>query len=301
MNLLKQIFKNCRFDKRKILVCSISFFLISIFTYFYVPVRGHWSEIFRPAAIELIHFRNPYTIQNFFNPPWALLPVLPFAILPEILGNALFVATTFIVFGFVLSKFKVKWYFCIAFFLLPQTLYNGIQVNLDWFVALGFLLPPQIGLFFVLIKPQIGVFLAIYWLVESWQKGGIKQVARTFAPVSIAFLLSFLVFGLYITKSQSMILQEGKNLWPFSIPFGLMLLAISLKIRKKEIAIFSSPLLTPYFQSYSYPIAFISLLSDPFYASIIIFGSWMMMLDPSQYYMLERLINVISTVPGNFK
>ncbi len=271
----------------------IAFFtLISSLIYFFVPVRHHWSEIFRPAVLNLVNLRNPYQIQHFYNPPWALLPIIPFVLLPERIGNALYSAFSLFSLGFVLNKLNVRWYLVIAYFLLPQTLYTALQVNIDWLVAIGFLLPAQFGLFFVLLKPQIGVFLAIYWFVEALKNGGVKKVVKIFSPVAVTFLLSFLIFGIYFTKSRSMVFENGKTMWPFSLPFGMVMLITAIKHKDKGLAMFSSPLLSPYFQPYSFPIILIGILNNPFLASTAMAGLLLISFDTSQQFMLSRLISI---------
>ncbi|NMB55475.1 MAG: hypothetical protein GYA15_12305 [Leptolinea sp.] len=169
INKVKAIVNNR--EKRTFLICfSLLFFFLAILVYFVYPVQEHWQSIFRPAALEILHFRNPYTVEKFFNPPWALLPIIPFAVLPERLGNALWAATSIATLGFVFKKLGASWLLTLAFLLLPFTLYNMVQVNIDWIVALGFLLSPRWALFLILLKPQIGGLLAIYWGIEAWKR-----------------------------------------------------------------------------------------------------------------------------------
>ncbi len=162
--------------KLKILFLFSITLLVFLIIYFFLPVRTHWIEIYRPATLRILSGRNPYDGINFFNPPWALIPLIPIAILPEKLGNAILGTITLFSFGYTAFKLGAKPLTIFFFLTSPITLYNLIQVNVDWLIPWGLLLPPQIGLFFILIKPQLGAFLALYWFYDSWKKGGIRLV-----------------------------------------------------------------------------------------------------------------------------
>ena len=58
---------------------------------------------------------------------------------------------------------------------------------------LGLLLPPQVGVFFVLIKPHVGVGVFVFWVVQAWHKKGASGVLALVWPVAV--LLSMLVYG----------------------------------------------------------------------------------------------------------
>jgi len=237
-----------------------SFALVTWFWYTYMPMRSHWPEIFRPAIYKIFSFQTPYTNPLFYNPPWALIPLMPFALLPERLGWALLASTTFFAFAFTAHRMGARWYVILILLTLPQTLYNGLQVNVDWLVALGFLMPPKIGLFFIMMKPQLGAPLALLWLIESWREGGWRRVLQTFMPITIAFLISFAIFGFYPMGSEGLVLLEGKTFWPFSIPLGIALIVLSVRYNNRGHAIFSAPFISPYIQGYSLPFSLLGLL-----------------------------------------
>lgn len=162
--------------------------------------------------------------------------------------------------------------------------------NIDWLVALGFLLPPRWGLFLVLLKPQIGCFLALFWFFEGWRKGKIKEVISIFMPITIAFLISFLVFGMYLTKSQFMVGYTGKTFWPASIPIGLVLFGLSLRSREKDLAIACFPFLSPYVQPYSLPLALLGVAKDKYIFILTSIGLILSVIDESNVYIISRLL-----------
>ena len=260
---------------------------ISIYKIF--PIHSHWAEIYRPATLHLLAGKNPYIIEGFLNPPWALIPLIPMAILPERVGNALLGTITIIAFGYTAHKLGAKPLTIILFLTLPVTLYNIIQVNVDWLVGLGLLLPPQLGLFFVLLKPQIGIFIALYWLYQAWESGGIKEVFKIFSPVTFAFLLSLIIFGGFVQKSAVVFHDPNLTYWPESISAGFVVFALAFRMKKANLSITAAPLLTPYIQPYSLPLAAFGLLPDSRLTNLFLIGLWAIYLQPSRRYIFNRL------------
>lgn len=265
------------FTRNKVIPLLLLFFLfigLTCFIYTFLPVIEHWHDIFRPAALNLLKLENPFNVEKFFNPPWALAFILPFALLPERLGNALYAATSLFGFGYAAYRFGAKPVAIIAFLTLPFTLYNAVQVNVDWLVVIGATLPPQIGLFLVLLKPQLGIFIAFYWFVQIWREEGWKSVLKVFSPVLLAFILSFVIFGNYFTKAGFLFLAKNKNFWPYSLPIGLVFLIFSLLKKKPGLSLSSSPFLAPYIQSYSWPIGLIGLFPNQYAFYLATIGLW---------------------------
>ena len=160
-------------SKRLLLVLlGIAMLFLLLAFYFFLPVGHEWSHTFRPAALRLIQGISPYNDQGYlgyYNSPWLLLPIIPFALLPEQLGYAFFTLFGLLAFTFIAYRCKVKSWFVIPILLsYPVTfcLYRG---QVDWLVLLGITLPPQFGLLLVLAKPQIGIGIAVYWLISAFR------------------------------------------------------------------------------------------------------------------------------------
>jgi hypothetical protein len=138
--------------------------------------------------------------------------------------------------------------------------------QIDGMVSLGLIFPRSIGLFFILAKPQIGVIVAIFWLAEAWREGRWKLVLRTFSPVIVAFLLSFILFGFWplIILTHNLInTQHNTSLWPLSIAIGLPLLIYALFKRKENFALMSGSFLSPYVAPQSWSFSLLGLLHYP--------------------------------------
>lgn len=124
--------------------------------------------------------------------------------------------------------------------------------NIDWLVMLGIGMPPQLGLFFILMKPQIGIGLALYWLYEAWTRDGIRQVVKTFLPVSLCYLVSFMRYGWWLELSIYGPNPDNMSAFPWVMPIGFLLIGYALVNHNKDLSIFSGVLFAPYVSQFSY-------------------------------------------------
>ena len=220
-----------------------------------------WIVSFRPAARSLLDLESPYTIPGFFNPPWALIPLLPFALLPAGLGAAFLFVLNIFSLVFAGKRMRMNVLALVVFLLFSGTLVNAWNGNIEGLLAIGFILPPQVGLFFVLCKPQFGLGVAIFWIVQAWREGGIRKVARVVAPVSIALGISFVLFGFWPARTPSLVdMRWNTSLYPYGVPIGLALLAGSLWSRNIFLAMASSPFFAPYVAGHTWAVTWLGIL-----------------------------------------
>lgn len=255
------------------------FFLTTILFTFFLPPAVDWSNYYRPAANEFVNGRSPYTVDGFINPPWVLLPMLPLLLLPENLSRAILAVGMIISLVFVSKKMGANLVGTVFLLLSPPVIQLFIDGNIDWIVALGFILPPQIGLFFITLKPQLGLFLAIYWLISSWRLGGIREVFRVFTPFLLVLLLTFLVYGFYPLNHVEHLAWGGNtSLWPISIPVGLALFVHSIRKNDQNFSILASPCFSPYLILHSWigVLLVLSRFTWEFAASVI--GLWIVVI-----------------------
>jgi len=233
-----------------------------LFVHWYIPVRGiDWKEYFRPSAQSIIHMESPYG-DGFYNAPWALLPLIPISFLSPEYGGAVLYALNIFCFVFAGFKLKMNPISLIVFLLFSGMIWNSNNGNIEGILSLGFILPPQIGLFFVLAKPQFGIGVALYWGVVAWTEGGNKKVFYLFLPVSIAFLFSFLVFGFWPAYAPILVnVSWNSSIFPYGIPIGLLLLTLAIIKKKPGLAIASSPFFAPYLTGHTWAVVWFGVLS----------------------------------------
>lgn len=214
-----------------------------------MPFGIDWHLTFRPAALAVWGGRSPYSVDIFGLAPWGIVPFLPFALLPENIGRGALFVLSLGVFAWTAYRLGAKPLALGAFLFSPPVLNDLLNTNANWLVLLGFTLPPQLGLFFVLIKPQVGAGVAVFWLAEAWRKGGWRETVRVFGPVALALGLSFLFFGFWPARSLHVFTTSqtwNASLWPASLPVGVVLLVAALRQRQIRYAFGAAPCLSPY-------------------------------------------------------
>jgi hypothetical protein len=142
---------------------------------------------------------------------------------------------------------------------------------------MGFILPPQIGLLFVLIKPQMGIAMIPFWFFEAWRKDGWRALVRVFAPVTLAMILSFVIFGPSSISRSNDLLQSTWNasLWPWAFPVGFALTILAIRNRRKDQAMAASPFLSPYLAYHSWVSVLAGLMQRDFELVLAVIGMWL--------------------------
>lgn len=245
----------------------------------YLPFGDDWHHTFRPATRQLILGRSPYEVKTFLNPPWGLLPLAPIALLPENVGRAMLMLMALFAFAFTVYRLGAKPISLALFLLSPPAIQCFLTGNIDWMAMLGFVLPPRIGLLFVLIKPQIGGSVALFWLIESWRQDGLREVIKIFWPITVCLLSSMLIFGPWpLRLEQAPTFYWNASLWPMSIPVGLALLTAAVHKRRIDYAIGASPCLSPYLALQSWAGALATLVSSVPETIAAVTGLWVLVI-----------------------
>jgi len=240
------------------------------------PFGPDWREAYRQAALEFIAGRNPHDIFPYFNNPfWVLLIIAPMAVFPMELGGAMFLLVSMLGFCVAIYRLGASPLTMGIFLGSPPVLHCLLNGNIDWIPLLGFSMAPQIGLFFVVTKPQIGTFIALFWLVESYRKGGWREVVRVFAPVTSAFLVSFVLYGFWFLKWQNHTDQWwNASLFPYSVPLGIVLAGWSLYKRDMRWAMPASPMIAPYVLFHSWSTGLMALATKPKWMAAVVGIMW---------------------------
>ena len=203
----------------------------------------------------------------------------PFALLPQSLGRAGWFVLSVIMFAWSIYRLGAKPIALAAFVGSPIVMHSLLNANIEWMVIFGFTLPPQIGLFFVTVKPQMSSVVVLFWLVEAWRKGRWREVVRVFGPFAAVLLLTFVLYGFY-PRDWGIAEAEWWNasLWPVSIPIGLTLAVAAIRRRKIQLAMGASPLLTPYLLFHSYSGALATLAPYTVEMVTAVIGLWILVL-----------------------
>ena len=261
---------------------SIILVLLAVLIFYWAassiwPLLGiDWHETFYPALQKVINGENPYDVPTFRNAPWTILVLFPFSLFSENVGGILFFMASLAGYAWVAYRLKARPMAFVLFLFSPPVIYGLRMLNVDVLVLIGFVLPAPIGLFFVLIKPQMGIVMGLYWLAEAWREGGVNKVFRVFTPVTVSLALSFIILGNWIVGRQSDLLGSFWNasLWPWALPIGLVLAALSVRDRRKDYGMAASPFLSPYLAYHSWVSVLVGLLQHEFILAVAVIGMW---------------------------
>ncbi len=239
-----------------------------------------WEQVYRPAALAMAQGKSPYSVV-FYAAPWSVIPLIPFALLPSELGNIGVFILGLSAFAYVAYKLGAGPGNMAIFLLSAPVVGCLIYGNIEWMPLLGFVLPPQIGLIFAIIKPQVGIGLAIYWFVHIFRTKGIIEVIKTFTPVILVTLLSFWMYGFWplifqktMEQSRTSALDYNTSLWPQGIFVGIWLLYKAIQKQKPGMALASSPFLSPYALQFTWVSVLAGLIGSPLELLLVSIGLW---------------------------
>lgn len=249
----------------------------------FVPEGVDWSTAFRPAVWRFLRGEDIYGVtvegRYFFNAPWVFIPLIPLALLPEAIGRGALMVVSILAFMYTGYKLGAKPLAVVLLILSPPVIHGLLNANIDWLVAIGFVMPPQIGIFFISTKPQMGLAVGAYWLYDIWRHQGIREVMRVFAPFTIGMLLSFAIWGfwpMYFTTSLD--LRWNSSLWPQSLPVGLGLLVAALRQRKINYAMAASPCFAPYIAFHSWVGVLLAIIHSMPEMIAVFVGLWILVI-----------------------
>lgn len=220
-----------------------------------------WGPVLYPALRSALHGQSPYTIQNYMNPPWTAVLTAPIVIFPMPYARGLLFVLSALAMFYSAWRAKANYIAVIALLLSPTAIGALIAGNLDALVQLGIFLPPALGLLVLMIKPQIGIGVSLYYLIQTWRKSKVKGIVVRFAPVILAYLAGWALFPVWGER----IFHQTADIWnrsifPYGIPIGLWFLWQAVKHENIFFALAASPFLTPYLTFYTYAIVQIGLL-----------------------------------------
>jgi hypothetical protein len=236
-----------------------------------------WHLTYRPAARAVLAGSDPYAPEfRFLNPPWALIPFLPLALLPEAVGRGVLFAATFAAFGAVAHRVSGGDARAVALVLLsPPVIHCAWNANVEWLVVLGFVAPPPLALVLLSIKPQVGAVYFAYIVWREWRSGGWGQLMKTAAPVAALTLASFAIFGFWPAAwAATPDFDWNASLWPWGLLLGAPLSVGAFLREREEAAWAASPFLAPYLAGHSYAGAFLSLARNAGLLALAVAGLW---------------------------
>lgn len=234
-----------------------------------------WNIVLKPGSLALLTGQSPYSVHNYASPPLVAVMLIPLAIIPAPFDLLLLTAAAVCGYWYSAKKLGASRLVILSLLFSPFLVLSLAAGNIDWMIPLGAVLPPQIGLFLVMSKPQIGLGVAAFWLVQAWMTGRIRKVMQVFLPFVLISGLLLALFPDFIFSLFAYAQPRAGNaaLWPYLVPVGVWLIARAVKNRRIDLSISSGIFLSPYVGLNSLIIPVFGLLSLP--SSLIIVNlSW---------------------------
>jgi hypothetical protein len=236
--------------------------IVAVWMSSYVP-NADWFATFDPAARGLFQGRLPYEQHFVLTPPWAILVLVPFVLFPPNIARGLVLVASLSILIYAGWRLHAPKIAMIALLISPTAIGSLLSGNLDAFVLTGIFLPPMLGLFVLLIKPQVGIGVAIYYFTQTWQSNKWIGIILTFSPIILAFIISGILFPVWINRMISKPLDVwNRSIFPYGIPLGLSFLWLAVKRRNVFFALAAAPFLSPYLTFYTYLMVQIGLLHE---------------------------------------
>lgn len=230
--------------KSVVAVAGIGMVVLALGAIPYSPASD-WDDVFRPAALALVRGDDPYTIPQFFNPPWALFPLVPFAVLPYNLGRGLMLLAGIVAFGLAARRMGAGVPGILVFATAPLVFNAMMFGNVEWLAVLGLVAVPPVGILLLMIKPHMTIAIAAFLFVEAWRARGWKAAAVLAGIAVAALVLSVVWFGFWPLKLLEYNDFRGSALnvsfMPYSLPVGLALAIAALRTRRLGYAVAASP------------------------------------------------------------
>lgn len=246
--------------------------VVALYLVRFVPVWVDYPQ-FRDSARAVVNGQNPYdAARGFYNPPWLIPLMIPFAMQDDATGNGLLFLTGFVAFAFVAILNRATIAGLILFLVSPAVIASQTTPNIDWLPLLGMWLTPSVGVLLLAIKPQVGIgAILIIALIALKQ----KTMFKTFAPLAILSFASFVFYDSWFMRSVDLP-SKGWNvsLFPYSLILGVPLFVWAIWKHDKVNATASTILCSPYVSNPSWSGAFLALVRYPILLAIASIAYW---------------------------
>jgi len=244
------------------------------------PYGIDWNRNLRPATRAFLRGENPYDIPEFLNPPWTLLLLAPFALLPEPLGRAALFVVSLALLAVVLKRYDATPLTAALFLSTPMAL-SMLQVgNLEAFVLFGLCLPLPFAALLLLVKPQVGLVPLAFMVWIHIRDAGWRRTFAALLPTTALLILSFVAYGNWPMQALTGLNNSGisSQIWPLGVPVGFLCAYTAFRERLPGLSLIASPLLSPHVSSHSWIGALLAAVRRADHMVIVWLGFWLVVL-----------------------
>ena len=242
-----------------------------------IPVGVDFHYAFYPVARAILGGQSPYIVPEFLMPPWAAIFVTPFGLLPEKVAWGAFVIVDIFCYIYAFRRMEFDRISIALMMVSPFVFYGAFHGNLEFLVLVGSILPLQIGVWFLIIKPQMSFPLLLFLAYRIWQAEGWKSVALKFGPPTLIYTL-FLVTGWMNIPNLSR-MPWNTSAWPWGLPLGVLMVVLALIKNDKLLAFAAGPFFSPYLAFHTWVVTLLPYRNKRVFLAIFIVLSWVVLLQ----------------------
>ncbi len=239
-----------------------------------------WDDLQATFSSPIEDLVNPYaTAAGFLNPPWTMIFLIPFDPLPLELNALAYTLAYFVLLALVVQKFGGGLAALGIALTSPLAFDTVLEINIDWLVCIGLLVPPAWSAPFLMVKPQ-----AAWGYVLSFTR---RDFVRAIIGGLVTLLLSFILWpGWPLGLLESLGKYErvaAVNLAPWvllptviSLLIGLVLGIYAFRKRDPLLSVLAGVFFVPYISPNSALIPFTLLaVRFPLITAVISGISWL--------------------------
>jgi hypothetical protein len=237
----------------------------------FIPIGWDFKTFFLPAGEAILNGQNPYSVEGFYNPPWLAAFFVPFALIPESIAWIVYFSLSITAFVLALRRLKLR-PFCILLIMASSFVFYSLWYgNIDGFVLLGATLPPWLGIWLLLLKPQMSIGLVVLWaysaLLTSW-----KKFLLVFGPPGLVYFVCWII-GVH---PAALPIHQTWNIqaWPWGLLFGVALIWLAIQHNDPVLGLSASPYISPYAAPQTWMVTLLPATRIPAVLVIGILLSW---------------------------
>src|SRR5258708_25447213 len=213
-----------------------------------------WFDQENTFTKALYHLAGPQTIYQFRNPPWTAILLAPFSVLPLSIAVLIQLCLYFAILTLVIYKFGGDLKTVLLVLTSFIALDSALELNIEWLVCLGLLVPAAYSGLFLLIKPQTAFGV---WL--SFKR---TDLTRAILITLVVVLISLLVWGAWPLRVAEFMQRNPPGWefniaplalipWPISVGMGLLLAWRAFRRRDSILGILCWLFFVPYLKFYA--------------------------------------------------
>ncbi len=220
-----------------------------------------WSDQRRTFTQAVHHLADPYVLVWPYV-PWTALPLIPLGLLPAPLAVLLQMVLYFGLLAALIYRFDGGLAAVLIVLTSAIAFDTALEINLEWIVVIGLLVPPVWSGPLLLVKPQAALGAWLGFAPREWLRGGLVVLAV--AAVALVIWPGW-VGGMVADIQENTLGDWGariniafSNLMPrpLSWAIGVALAILALRRRDPVIGVFAWQFVVPYATLYGIMPAF---------------------------------------------